>query len=142
MIITPPIRGYDAHGAGHYHAPRGDRLHNGVDVACYAGSVILSLTAGIITKFGRPYYYEHPENHQEKAKNNLSYIEITDDEGLKFRYFYVSHQPDLTTGDEVKVNQEIGVVQDLDYIYPGITQHFHLEIKDQDGEYYDPTDFI
>lgn len=142
MIIRPPIRGLDNHGAGHYHASRGDRLHNGVDMACYAGSEVLSICSGTITKFGRPYYKQDPQTDKDKAKNNLSYVEVTDDDGLRFRYFYVSHHPDLIVGDEVKTGQVLGVVQDLDYIYPGITQHFHFEIKDQQGEYYDPTNFI
>ena len=36
----------------------------------------------------------------------------------------------------------IGKSQELNRRYPGITEHVHLEIKDQNNEFLDPNDFI
>jgi len=56
MILAHlPIRGGDRHGAGHWHASRGSRLHRGVDLACYPDTGIASPVDGIVTKIGYPY---------------------------------------------------------------------------------------
>jgi len=131
-MIKPPMRLRDAHGAGYFGAPRGDRKHNGVDLSCYPDSKVLSICRGRITKFGYPY-----ANHLE-----YRYVEVTDAEGLRYRYFYVYPNPNLIMGGKVLVGDVLGLVQDLTKIYPGITNHVHFEIKDKDNEYIDPTDFI
>lgn len=131
MLINPPVRGNDAHGSGAYLASRGDRQHKGVDFACYPGSELLSMCHGTITRFGFPYSH-HPD---------YRYVEVTDSNALKFRFFYVQPNPDLSVGDKVKPGDILGTSQDLGRIYGGITNHIHFEVK-RGREYLDPTDFV
>ncbi len=132
MKIKPPLRTKDSQGEGHYGASRGARTHKGIDLACYEGSIILSLTDGVVTKLGYPY---NPNNH---IKGHLRYVQITF-EDLDYRYFYV--QPLVKVGDKIKAGDEIGITQGLVEIYPGITDHFHFEIKKGKG-YLNPEKFI
>ena len=120
--IEPPERGLDAQGSGAFKAPRGDRKHNGVDFACLPKSRILAVSAGRVTKIGYPY---DPNKHPEKA--HLRYVQVTDKEGIDVRYFYVD--PLIRLNDDVGVNGCLGTSQDLRPIYPGITPHFHFEVK-------------
>lgn len=134
MKITPPIRGRDSHGSGAFGASRvSARIHKGVDLACYAGSLIYSLTPGKVTKLGYPH---DPSNIK---KGHLRYVQVTH-EGKDYRYFYVS--PSVRVGDEVRKDDVIGMAQGLLKIYPGITDHIHFEIKLQDGSFEDPTPLI
>lgn len=121
-----PIRGDDEHGSGAWHAPRGDRLHNGVDYSCYPGTVIFAPMNGTVTKVGYPY------------GDDLAYryVQITDEEGDCHRIFYID--PGVDNDTEVYANETpIGTAQDLTTRYPGITNHVHYEIKRGD-EYINP----
>lgn len=133
MLIAPPIRGNDNFGSGAFGASRGGRSHNGVDVACYAGSSILALKPGKVTKLGYPY------NPNNEKKGHLRYVQVTH-EGKNYRYFYVS--PSVRVGDEVRVGDVLGKAQGLLKIYPGITDHIHFEIKLADGSFEDPTALV
>lgn len=136
MFIEPPMRTTDPLGQGHYHASRGYRLHNGVDVACYPKSVIRAITGGLVSKIGRPYYIEQPKNSKDYLKNDLRYVEVTNG-NMVYRYFYVT--PSVSVGDAIMQDQEIGEAQDLFAIYGDqMTNHIHVEIKDG-GNYIDPT---
>jgi len=128
-MIIPPPRTSDAYGSGYYGAPRGDRLHTGLDMACLPGSLVCSYTHGEVTKLGYTY------------ADDLSYryVEVSFD-GAKFRYFYID--PMVAVGDDVSTGQVLGRSQDLDRRYPGITPHFHFEIIDNDGEYANPASII
>ena len=131
MEIIPPIRQADDFGSGEFGAPRGYGTHRGVDPACYPGSLVLSKMPGKITKFGYPY------------SDDLSYryVQVTTEDDLDFRYFYVEPNPDLAIGDIIRTGAVLGVVQDIGKRYPGITGHFHFEVK-QGDDYLDPTDFL
>jgi len=132
MLIIPPVRGTDQHGSGNFGAPRGGRTHKGIDLNCAPGSQLLCPLRGIITKFGYPYGDDL----------TYRYVEITNDDDLRFRYFYVEPSPSLSIGDDTHHNMVLGVVQDLTRRYPGISNHIHHEIKDHSGNYIDPTNFI
>ena len=129
--IIPPQRTTDKHGSGFFGAPRGTRTHRGIDVACWPGSLVQSICDGTVTKHGWPY--------SDPNKSEYRYIEVTDDEGLKFRYFYVL--PAITEGNRVKAGDILGEVQDLGKIYKGITPHFHFEVK-LNGQYLNPNQFL
>ncbi|KAJ1081554.1 hypothetical protein NDU88_001734, partial [Pleurodeles waltl] len=49
------VRGCDSHGCGHYNAPRGSRLHKGVDVICNDGSVVYAPFTGTKQGQAKPY---------------------------------------------------------------------------------------
>lgn len=140
MIIHPPPRTTDAHGQGHYHASRGNRLHNGVDVACYPDSAICAIDGGTVTKIGRPYYFPDPKNKKQRLQNALRYVEVTTVTGLAYRYFYVD--PVVEQGHTVFKGNPIGRAQDLFAIYgQDMTNHVHIEIK-RGGDFIDPTPFV
>ena len=134
MNITPPVRGQDAHGSGRFGDPRGDHKHRGIDYACFKGSMVKSVCAGKVTKIGFPYSQGSPDESWDWEKRDkflrkkaLRYVQVTDKDGRDHRFFYVV--PYVTVGDSVDESTIIGETQGLADIYPGITDHFHYEIK-------------
>lgn len=129
MKTQPPIRKSDSYGSGHYGASRGNRLHRGIDYACYPETKVLSLTDGHISKLGYPY--------GDDLK--FRYVQVTDPDGNDLRYFYVS--PCVQLGIEIKSGEPLGFTQKLGARYKGITEHFHFEIK-KDGSYLNPKEYL
>lgn len=129
MRVICPMRN-DAQGAGHFGAPRGSRTHLGVDYACTPGAAVLAVEAGVVTRLGFPY------------GDDLSYryVEITDADGKRARYFYVL--PAVDEGDPVDAGEEIGFSQALGRRYEGITEHIHFEVKDHNGAICDPEEYL
>lgn len=134
ITIIPPIRGDDKWGNGKFGAPRGDRTHNGVDIACCEGSVILSPVDGVVTKIGFPY------SPEDAVKGHMRYVEVMSDSKYKHRFFYVL--PTVDVGENIKIGDELGISQDIDAIYEGITPHIHYEIKYEVKEFLDPTKYL
>ena len=126
------IRESDNYGSGHFGARRGGRIHRGVDIVAQAGAPWKSLNSGKVTKLGFAY------------SDDLSYryIEVTDEHGHKFRYFYVKALPTLEVGHAVASGDIIGHVQSLQKRYPGITEHVHFEVKDARESYFNPLPFL
>lgn len=125
-IITPP-RDLDDFGSGHYGASRGSRTHHGVDYAALPKSRLLSPVEGVVTKLGHPYADDL----------GYRYVEVTDMQEFKWRFFYV--KPSVIVDDIIRLNSSLGFVQDLDLRYKGITNHIHLEIKNSDGNFINPS---
>lgn len=123
--LSAAVRKPDSFGDGEYGASRGDRKHNGIDFAPQVHAV----SSGTVTKIGYPY------------GNDLTYfyVQITDNNGNDARYFYV--QPCVKVGDKINAGQVIGIMQDLGKRYPGITPHFHFEVK-RSGEFLDPHQYL
>lgn len=125
-----PKRGVDDWGDGAFGASRGGRTHKGIDYACYPQTVICSGVSGDVTKLGYPY------------GDDLSfrYVEITDDDGKRHRYFYV--EPSVEVGEPVRPGEVIGLAQNIAgrYNEPGriMKNHVHLEILDSGGNPLDP----
>lgn len=135
------VRCQDAWGSGHYLAPRGSRLHRGVDFICKAGEPIKPLAPGYVTKIGYPYSPLDPK------KGHLRYVEVTGIDGYRLRYFYVKIE--VSVGSYVKLEGEsssletiLGTSQDLSEIYPGITQHYHFEVINKLGVYVNPHEYL
>lgn len=120
------VRQHDKHGAGYYKAPRGSRLHNGIDYACPVGMHILPIKSGLITKLGFPYGDDQ----------SFRYVQVSAD-GFDYRYFYLS--PLVEVDDYVELETPIGTVQDLEQRYEGITPHCHLEVKKY-GQFINPEE--
>ena len=125
------LRATDKWGSGAYGAPRGDHTHRGVDVVAAPSHLIRSLTYGTVSKIG--WCYSQPE------RSHLRYVQVTLD-GNRFRYFYCA--PWVAKGDSVSPGDVLGIVQDLQPFFPGITDHYHFEIIDPHGEYVDPASMI
>lgn len=133
--VPMKVRGSDAYGSGEFWAPRGDHKHNGIDLVCEKGDLVLSPVAGIVSKHGYPYDPAGPKGHKH-------YIEITDELGRRHRFFYC--EPMLPMDSKVRQGQVIGEAQGLQDIYPPreagpMTDHVHYEIKLRDGSFMDPT---
>jgi len=114
------FRGTDEHGSGAYKAPRGTRLHNGIDICCEVGDAVTALSDGRVTKIGYPY------NPSDEKKGHLRYVQVTDDNGFDVRYFYI--KPGVPKGYRINTGDVLGMAQGLASIYPGITEHYHFEV--------------
>lgn len=137
MKVTAPLRASDKWGSGWYGAPRGGRAHNGVDVACFKGSIIHSNVSGKVTKIGYPYPPSDPK------KGHYRYVEVEAADNWKHRTFYID--PLVQVGDYVTKGDKIGKSQGLTDLWPGMTDHVHYEIKVlKDGKwtYIDPTNHV
>lgn len=139
ILVQPPVREQDDYGAGHWNAPRGSRTHRGVDYACWPDSVLLSPLSGFVSRLGFPYAsgVGNPSD-----SNPFRYVEVTDSDGLRHRFFYVL--PIVGLGQAVASGDQLGRVQDIRRRYPAqegrqaITPHTHYEIIDADGNYLEP----
>jgi len=112
------FRDKDRYGSGSYRADRGSRLHHGVDVCCTPGDSICAVTLGEVTKLGYPY--------GDLKKRWLRYVQVTDVRGIDVRYFYID--PGVDIGDMVEAGDALGHAQNLQEVYPGITDHYHFEV--------------
>ena len=133
MLVNAPIRGNDKQGAGYYGAPRsGGRKHKGVDISCYKNTEVLSISEGKVTKIGYPY------DPNDSKKGHLRYVQISYGD-YDFRYFYI--HPAVSIGDRVIKGDTLGITQGLIDIYPGITDHYHFEVK-ENGKIINPKEFL
>ena len=126
-----PERGIDDFGSGAFGASRGSRTHRGIDWACYPDTIIESRTSGRVTKLGYPY-----------ANEDFRYVEITDENLARHRYFYVN--PMVKQGDLIEQDEVIGYAQDIAGKYntaeKRMTNHIHYEIL-VNNEPVDPEEF-
>ncbi len=115
------MRGFDDFGSGAFGASRdgGKREHEGVDYVVAPGATVRSPIAGEVARLGYAY----------RGVGGFRVVEIVNSETkIKARVFYVA--PNVGVGDEVVAGQEIGIAQDLNARYPGITNHVHVELRD------------
>ncbi|XP_074551333.1 leukocyte cell-derived chemotaxin-2-like [Halichoeres trimaculatus] len=117
---TNQRRTSDKWGMGHYGAPRGStRKHKGLDIKCQDGSEVYApFDVELVRKV---IVYNDPK---KAAINNGIQLE---GEGLCFKLFYV--KPDKTSG-RVKKGKKIGVMLQMQKVYPGITSHVHVQMCD------------
>lgn len=118
-MIIPPLRSTDNWGSGQYLASRGERYHKGEDVACYPDSILLSDFDAQVIRVGHPY-------SKYGKKGYLRLIELAVDAQTKVKIMYI--YPSVQPGQFVKKGDELGIVQDLTIIYPGMTNHYHWEV--------------
>ena len=130
LKIIPPLRGIDSYGSGAFKASRGSRTHNGIDFAVMPKSEILCPVEGTVTKLGYAY------------ADDLSfrYVQVTDDQDYDWRFFYV--YPIVELGQLIPSGYKIGVAQDLTKRYPGITPHYHIEIRTPLNTFVNPMELL
>ena len=122
------VRGWDTHGGGFFHAPRGNHKHQGIDIVIRGGEVVSALQEGEVTRIG--YCYNQQKN-KYKNRRHLRLIEITDNDHNRWRYLYAAQL--VNVGDIVERGQTIGAAQGLTEIFEGITDHYHFEIMPPGG---------
>lgn len=114
------VRSIDAFGAGHFGAPRSSRTHAGVDYATKVGQDVYSPIAGKIIRKSYPYSSDlRFEGVVIKGEGALAHVEV------KLWYF----KPlDSKVGARVLKGEKIGVAQNLNIKYKGITNHVHMNL--------------
>jgi murein DD-endopeptidase MepM/ murein hydrolase activator NlpD len=125
------IRGTDKFGSGAFGSRRdgGKRTHVGVDAITVTNEDFHSRVAGTVSFLGYPY----------GGDLTYRYVQITDANGWKWRYYYV--KPTVELGLKINIGDKIGVCQCLQPRYPGMTQHVHFEIK-VNNKHIDPTKYL
>lgn len=119
------LRGCDPKGCGHFGAPRGSRLHMGVDFKASINEPIYSPVSGKVSRL--PY-----------AASDLMHrgVEIVSGKETHI-VFYV--KPTVKIGDTVNKGQLIGYADDIVKKYGStITNHVHHQVKIS-GKYIDTT---
>lgn len=127
------VRGSDLFGRGHFGAPRGVRLHNGVDFNIEANSHVYSPVFGKVVRIAAP--YKSDDRFKGLVIEGLGRYE-----GYQIKLFYVDPRKKIV-GRTVKQGETIGTAQDLTIKYPSITNHVHFEIT-LNGEQIDPSRFL
>ncbi len=125
------VRGIDAFGSGDFGAGRdaGKRRHEGVDYVAEIGAAVRAPISGEVTRIGFAY----------RGVGGLRSVDIFNAETkLTARMLYVA--PSVEIGDEVVAGEEIGVAQDLSERYPGITNHVHVELRNEQRQLIDATE--
>lgn len=120
-MISPTGLGIrnDEMGQGHWGAPRGDRIHKGVDFKSVSGQEVIAPFDLTIERISRP---------------NVSYLS-----GIAFKNEYSKGNmwyftPDVSLiGKEVKQGEVIGHAQALrEYYGPKMTNHIHFQFSEID----------
>lgn len=125
------VRGIDAFGSGDFGAGRdaGRRKHEGVDYVAEIGAAVRAPISGEVVRMGYAY----------RGVGGLRSVDIYNAETkVTARLLYVA--PSVEIGDVVVAGEEIGVAQDLSERYPGITNHVHVELRDEQRHLIDASE--
>lgn len=138
FMLTNPIslgvlRRSDTWGAGRFGASRGRRQHNGADIVARLGQEVLSPIDGRILRMSYPYA-------SDTSLTGVMIEGVGRHIGMEVKIFYMTPMPGMV-GQSVKAGEKIGLAQSLLSKYPGITNHIHLEVR-QNGIVVDPQSLI
>lgn len=124
------IRGCDPSGCGNFGASRGDRTHQGIDIVVKEGDVIKSPIDGEVIRY--PFPYSGDINYKGILIRNKDY---------EVKIFYIN--PNAPVGKILK-GQKIGNAQNIAKKYPSspMTNHIHLEVRDNKGNLINPTNLF
>jgi hypothetical protein len=130
------LRGSDSWGSGAWLAPRGKRLHLGLDFEAQPDQIILSPLDGVVRRIARPYAY----SLDEPANTGLLIEGTGRHADISVKLFYVIPDPGIL-GSYVTATTPIGLAASLQSLYPSITNHIHLALF-HDGDPIDPTPYF
>ena len=118
-MISPTGKGIrnDSEGSGEYGAPRGIRLHNGIDYECTGGQDIIAPFDMLITRISNP-----------KANSTLSGIAWQHGQSTGKMFYFKPNSSLINTF--VKESDVIGIAQSVskDYGLPNMIDHIHFQI--------------
>ena len=124
------VRAADAYGAGYFGAPRGNHIHQGIDIVTIPGESIFAPISGKVTRFPVPYAND----------SNYSGIEIKNDQFV-VKIFYVKSKVKIngfvTQGEVIAISQNIAAKYGT-----GMTNHAHIEVRTVAGELLDYTKLL
>lgn len=118
------IRGTDLWGSGNFGASRdgGRRVHHGTDYVATAGDPVRAPFAGTVTRIGYAY----------RNERTLRFVQVRNPATSQTAMLlYVS--PVVAEGDTVSAGETLGFAQSLAERYPFITNHVHVELRDEQG---------
>ena len=116
VVEQQKIRGCDPEGCGYFGAPRGSRLHNGIDVITVKGQPIKAPIDGVIERYAFP--YDGDLNYKGLVIRNSKYY---------IKMFYL--EPTIERGTEVNSGDVIGISQDISEKWgDDMTTHVHVEV--------------
>jgi len=122
-LVNVVERGVDDQGNGAFGAPRGERIHLGVDLVSTPGEKVFAPIGGIIN-INEPAY-------SDGSRPNLRKIKILG-KGIYYGYsvsllYAEGDKSLLTNGREIQPGDHIGYAQDMASSYePGMTNHVHF----------------
>ena len=134
------VRGPDkfASQGGAYHAARStagrSRQHEGIDLVATPGEPVVAPVPCYFVRLADPY---------EDKKDALLFgclLRTVDSWNIKI--LYMKPLASLKPGELVKRGDIIGHAQSLQHLYPGITDHIHIELYRPHGERIDPTGYF
>jgi hypothetical protein len=126
----PPLaridsRGSDTHGDGHFGASRGaGRSHMGVDLNAGPGSPVYAPIGGTV-------YVGDPYGNDPTRRGQVHSVRIEAPGGQTIRMFYVQPDGRLAAGTVVEPGAYLGVSESLQALYPGITDHVHVQVEER-----------
>ncbi len=136
------IRISDKWGAGHHGAPRGSRRHDGTDYKCTAGQSVKSPISGRVVRVSRPYNVaKEKDEKKKKEKGKLSGLLIAASDGSIAKVWYIKPDAEIV-GKVVAAGQTIGTALTLKNLYPGITDHVHVQIRGPKNQKVNPQHVI
>lgn len=131
------VRGPDkwASQGGAYHAARSrdgrSRQHEGVDLVCPPHTPIYAPEACIFDRIADPY----PDSKDGILLGCVLALHA----GGKVKILYMEPTKQMKAGMMLTSGTLVGFSQSLQHLYPGITDHVHLEYYNPSGERVDPT---
>lgn len=135
MMVRGPDR-YAADGGG-WHARRSTegrpRLHEGIDLVTFVGQSIVAPVACHFLRIADPY--------PDKRDAELLGAMLVDSSGTKIKVLYLDPINEKV-GHNLAEGEVFGYAQSLQKMYPGITDHVHVEIWTSDGLRVDPRPYF
>jgi hypothetical protein len=113
----------DGAGQGSYGAPRGRRLHNGVDLQCVPGQDIYAPISGKIVRVAYPYVGD---------LKWTGFLIVGDQIRVKIFYARLLRHYENNLPLDVQANRTIAKAQDVTRRYPNepdMTPHIHMELE-------------
>jgi hypothetical protein len=137
-MVGAVVRGRDKYGSGEWHASRdnGKRRHDGLDLVSVPGQPLLSMSLLRILRRADPY----PDSKDATLTGVM--LELLDPafEGITMRLLYVEPVGHLF-GKMCPPRVVIAHAQSLQHLYPGITNHVHVDMW-LGGQRIDPTPYF
>ena len=124
--VYPIIMRNDAAGSGYFGAPRGNNLHQGVDLIANPGQEVYSPITGRVVRWAYPY-----------TDPSMKGILIEADDGTSVKMFYFD--PTVAPNQQVTRGEMIGYMQSVSSYYNSsvMLDHIHLELR-KNGQLLDP----